>query len=268
MICYVTDRHVRDRCATDLYATERYSTDRALLQPLNPDAILLQNISAAIEAGVDWVQLREKDIAARELVQLARTVIGIANRDIAKGDIAIDAANEVPKRDIADRTAEMVRARSGERLGTGARVIVNDRLDVALAAGAAGVHLGGDSASVVDVARWCRAGNAPAGFSIGVSCHSIEEARQAEKGGADYVFFGPVFDTPSKRQFGSPQGIGQLADVCRALTIPVIAIGGINEDTAIECLQAGAAGVAAIRLFQEMNGRELGEILARIHEGV
>jgi thiamine-phosphate diphosphorylase len=282
VICYVTDRHVRDRRATDLYATERYSTERALLHPLNPDAILLQNISAAIEAGVDWVQLREKDMAGRELVQLTRAIVDItkrdfaksdiakrdvAKRDIAKGDIAIDAANEVPKRDIADRTAEMVRARSGERLGTGARVIVNDRLDVALAAGAAGVHLGGDSASVVDVARWCRAGNAPAGFLIGVSCHSIAEARQAEKGGADYVFFGPVFDTPSKRQFGSPQGIRQLADVCRALTIPVIAIGGINKDTAMECVRAGAAGVAAIRLFQEMKGRELGEILARIDEG-
>jgi len=225
-------------------------TDRTFLRSANPDAILLESISAAIEAGVDWVQLREKDMDARQLLQLARTTIDIAKRDIAK------------------REAGTAQVTSGERNGAGVRVIVNDRLDVALAAGAAGVHLGGDSPSVLDVARWCRSGNAPAGCSIGVSCHDIEEARQAEKDGADYVFFGPVFETPSKRQFGAPQGTGRLAETCSALKIPVIAIGGINEETAMQCVRAGAAGVAAIRLFQEVKGRALREILARIHQGV
>jgi thiamine-phosphate pyrophosphorylase len=250
VICYVTERY-----ATERDATERHVIDRTLLRSPNPDATLLENISAAIEAGVDWVQLREKDMAGRQLLELARATIDIATRDIANGD-------------IAKREAEPAQHTSGERNGAGARVIVNDRLDVALAAGAAGVHLGGDSASVVDVARWCLAGNAPAGFSIGVSCHSIEESRQAEERGADHVIFGPVFDTPSKRPFGASQGISRLAEVCSALKIPVIAIGGINEETAMQCVRAGAAGVAAIRLFQENGAAKLREILARIHEGV
>lgn len=244
-------------------------TDRKFLRSPNRDATLLENISAAIEAGVDWVQLREKDMAARQLFELARATIDIATHDIANGDSAKrDIATDTATRGITKRQAEPAKITSGERNGAGARVIINDRLDVALAAGAAGVHLGGDSASVMDVARWRRAGNAPAGFSIGVSCHSMEEARQAEEGGADYVVFGPVFDTPSKRRFGAPQGIGRLAEVCSALKVPVIAIGGINEDTALECVLVGAAGVAAIRLFQEVKGQELREILARIHQGV
>jgi thiamine-phosphate diphosphorylase len=259
VICYVTER----------YATERHVIDRTLLRSPNPDATLLKNISAAIEAGVDWIQLREKDMAARQLLELARATIDIATREIANGDIAKrDIANDIATLDIAKCEAEPAQHTSGERNGAGARVIVNDRLDVALAVGAAGVHLGGDSASVVDVARWCLAGNAPAGFSIGVSCHSIEESRQAEERGADHVIFGPVFDTPSKRPFGASQGISRLAEVCSALKIPVIAIGGINEETAMQCVRAGAAGVAAIRLFQENGEAKLREILARIHEGV
>jgi thiamine-phosphate pyrophosphorylase len=174
---------------------------------------VLRKIRAAIAAGVDWVQIREKDLSARELLGLAREAVAAAG---------------------------------------GARVIVNDRLDVALAARASGVHLGRESLGARDVLRWCRGGgeNAPADFLVGVSCHSLEEAREAESAGAAYIFFGPVFDTPSKRGIGEPQGVTRLGEICRALKIPVLAIGGVSEENAGECIRAGAAGVAAIRMFQ------------------
>jgi len=145
-------------------------------------------------------------------------------------------------------------------------VIVNDRLDVALAAGAAGVHLGGGSMPAGEVVRWCRGGNAPAEFLVGVSCHSFEETREAEAAGANYAYFGPVFETPSKTPFGPPQGIARLAEVCRSVRLPVIAIGGVNEENGAECLRAGATGVAAIRLFQEArDAAELAAQVARLH---
>jgi thiamine-phosphate pyrophosphorylase len=120
-----------------------------------------------------------------------------------------------------------------------------------------------------DVIRWCRAGNAPSGFRIGVSCHTIEDASEAVSAGADYVFFGPIFDTPSKRSFGAPQGISRLKDVCGAVCIPVIAIGGVNEENAVECFRAGAAGIAAIRMFQEAKSPQaLAEAVARLRAQV
>ncbi len=173
---------------------------------------VLGKIRAAAAAGVDWVQIREKDLSGRELLALAREAVA----------------------------------------GCGvARVMVNDRLDVALAAGAAGVHLGRESLSVRDVVGWCRGGNAPAEFVVGVSCHSLEEAREAESAGASYIFFGPVFDTPSKRGMGEPQGVARLGEICRSVTIPVLAIGGVGEENAADCIRAGGAGIAAIRVFQD-----------------
>jgi thiamine-phosphate pyrophosphorylase len=134
--------------------------------------------------------------------------------------------------------------------GTSTKILVNDRLDVAIAPGAAGVHLGEMSLPVETVAKWRRtAGRLE--FQIGVSCHSIESAKAAEQGGADYILFGPVFSTPSKAAFGSPQGIGRLREVCGALRIPVLAIGGVTLNNAASCMEAGAEGIAAIRLFQE-----------------
>jgi thiamine-phosphate pyrophosphorylase len=193
-------------------------TDRKGLGPGDPVENVLGRIRAAVAAGVDWVQIREKDLAGRELLALARGAIGITRENTGAGK---------------------------------AGVVVNDRLDVALAAGAAGVHLGGESLPARDAIRWCRGGNAPAEFLIGVSCHRLEEAREAENAGASYAFFGPIFETPSKERFGAPQGIARLAKVCRAVRIPVIAIGGVSEENGPECVRAGAAGIAAIRLFQE-----------------
>jgi thiamine-phosphate pyrophosphorylase len=198
-----------------------YVTDRKSLGGDDAAERLRGQIARAIAAGVDWVQIREKDLPARELHALARSA----------GEAAIS-------------------ERGAARLGA-ARVIVNDRLDVALAAGAAGVHLGGESIPVSEVVRWCREGNAPAGFMVGASCHSVEAVRAAERAGASYTIYGPVFDTPSKRVFGAPRGLARLEEVCRAVRIPVIAIGGVNAENAAECLRAGAAGIAAIRMFQE-----------------
>lgn len=182
------------------------------------------------------MQIREKDLPARELLALAKAATGSAAEN------------------------------RGSRPAP-ARIIVNDRLDVALAAGAAGVHLGRESIATAEVVRWCRSGNAPAEFLIGVSCHSVAEVQAAEAAGASYAIFGPVFDTPSKRAFGSPQGIAKLAAACIAARIPVIAIGGIDEGNAAECLRAGAAGIAAIRLFQqERSAQSLAGLISKLHE--
>jgi thiamine-phosphate pyrophosphorylase len=211
-----------------------YVTDRKSLGTAAPVPSVLEKIRVAAQAGVDWVQLREKDLPARELLSLTREAVSIA-----------------------------------EPRGRKMLVIVNDRLDVALAAGAAGVHLGSESVPARDVVRWCRAGNAPPGFRIGISCHTIEDASEAESAGADYMFFGPIYDTPSKRSYGAPQGISRLKDVCGAVGTPIIAIGGVNEQNATECIQAGAAGIAAIRMFQDMGSPQvLTEAVALVHRQV
>lgn len=165
---------------------------------------------------MDWVQVREPDLAARRLLALAGEAV-----------------------------------RLSASLTPAARVLVNDRLDVAIATEAAGVHLGGESLPVEDVVRWRGRGDGRPDFLIGVSCHSLVAVERAEWAGADYVFFGPIFDTPSKRNFGAPQGLARLGAICSAVKIPVIAIGGITATNAADCVQAGARGIAAIRLFQD-----------------
>lgn len=129
-------------------------------------------------------------------------------------------------------------------LANPSKVIVNTRYDVALAAGAHGVHLPSDSPSP---ARY--AAIAPDGFLIGVSCHTVEEAVVAEAEGASYVVFGPVFAPLSKSTGLTPRGLGGLAAAARAVTIPVLALGGITPQRIPECQEAGAAGVAGITLF-------------------
>jgi thiamine-phosphate pyrophosphorylase len=213
-----------------------YVTDRKALAGNKTVSALLDTIRAAAAAGVDWVQIREKDLSTRELFGLVREAMALASARPAS---------------IGPRSI---------------KVIVNDRLDVALAAGAAGVHLGHASAPVREVARWCRAGNAPADFLIGVSCHSLEGVEEAESAGASYAYFGPVYETPSKIPFGKPHGVEELAQVAKAVRIPVIAIGGVDEANAADCLRAGAAGIAAIRLIQgAADSDALKEAVAAIH---
>jgi thiamine-phosphate pyrophosphorylase len=188
---------------------------------------LHDSIRRAAAAGAGWIQIREKDFDARSLVELVRFAVA-------------------------------------ETRENAARVLVNDRLDVALAANAAGVHLGEKSLALETVIEWRRSASR-LDFLIGVSCHSLESARAADRGGADYIFFGPVFATPSKAAFGAPQGMECLREVSASVEIPVLAIGGVNLENARACIASGAAGIAAIRLFQDStDAAELAAQLKRI----
>jgi thiamine-phosphate pyrophosphorylase len=178
----------------------------------------LDVIAEAARAGCQLIQIREKDMSAKSLGAFTRAAIE--------------------------------RARPH-----GARVLLNDRLDVAMAAGADGVHLRASSIP----AREVRAAAAQRGlgdFLIGVSTHSIAEARLAEEGGADFIVCGPVYDTPSKRAYGPPLGLERFAEICGAVKIPTLALGGVNLSNYREPLRRGAAGVAAISLFADMESLE------------
>lgn len=192
-----------------------YVTDRKTLAgpPEGQAKGLLRTIERVSESGVDWIQIREKDLRGGELARLA----GEARRS-APADL---------------------------------RILLNDRLDVALAAGADGVHLGEQSLPAKEAKRLATERKGAAQFMVGVSAHSLRSVAEAQASGADYVLFGPVFPTPSKLAYGRPQGVERLAAACQAVSIPVLAIGGITVENARECLLAGAAGIAAIRLFQE-----------------
>lgn len=182
-----------------------YITDRRALGTSG----LLPRIAAAVGAGVNLVQIREKDLSARELALLTREALGLARN-------------------------------------TSTRIIVNDRLDVALALGADGIQLGRASLPIAEARRM-----APPKWLIGASCHSLKEALDAESSVADYILLGPIFPTPSKFRFGPPLGIERLREVAGRVKIPVLALGGITLERVRECREAGAAGIAAIRLFQE-----------------
>jgi thiamine-phosphate pyrophosphorylase len=159
--------------------------------------------------NVDWVQIREKDLSARELSELLRRVMEMPNPHSAK-------------------------------------ILVNTRVDVALAAGAAGVHL---PAGSIAASEWRAI--TPAGFLIGVSCHDLEEVVRAEAERADYVLFGPVFAPLSKTSDLEPRGLEELRRVSRAVRIPVLALGGVTWENAEACMEAGAAGVAGITMFRD-----------------
>jgi len=142
--------------------------------------------------------------------------------------------------ELVNRAVEITR-------GSDTRLLVNDRSDIARATGADGVHLTGQSLPA-DVMRKIYGRE----FLIGVSTHSREEARMARVRGADFVVFGPVFATESKREFGEPQGLEKLRETTSELRgFPVVAIGGITLDNVAACFEAGASGVAAIRLLND-----------------
>jgi len=129
---------------------------------------------------------------------------------------------------------------------------VNDRLDVAIAAGADGVHLRVNSLSAAEVRETMKRQKRE-DFLIGVSTHSLAEAVEAQTAGADFIVCGPVYDTPSKREYGPPLGLDRFAQICRTVEIPVLALGGINLANFRRPLQHGAAGIAAIGLFNDLD---------------
>ena len=179
---------------------------------------LLGKIEEAAHSGVDFVQLREKDLPTRELESLA----GEAR----------------------------MRIRESPGSGGKTRLLINSRVDVALAVAADGVHLRSKDISPEDVRQIWSAANASVDPIVAVSCHTDAEVVAAEKAGADFVVFGPTF---AKR--GGPEtlaGLELLGAVCRN-RIPVLALGGVMPENARLCAQAGAKGVAGIRLFQESN---------------
>jgi thiamine-phosphate pyrophosphorylase len=200
-----------------------YVTDRRSLATTTPSNLLTaldRKMEAIASAGVDWIQVREKDLSGKELANVTREAL---RRNAARAEGRPDAT----------------------------RILVNDRLDVALAEHAGGVHLGEGGLPVAEAKGLVERFASRKNFLIGVSCHSLEAAKAAAGDGASYIFFGPVFATPSKAAFGAPQGLGALADVCRSVTIPVLAIGGVTLKNAASCITAGASGIAAIRLFQD-----------------
>ncbi|HST12982.1 MAG TPA: thiamine phosphate synthase [Terriglobales bacterium] len=179
-------------------------------------ARLLAKIGEATSAGVDYIQLREKDLPTHELESLAREAMQILKET---------------------------------QPGT-ARLLINSRTDIALAVGADGVHLPAGDLSPAEVRQISQCGaGAPDRVTISLSCHSPEDVHQAQDAGADLALFAPVFEKKGAPG-AKPAGVEALRQACQ-YKIPVLALGGITADNAAACLQAGAAGIAAIRLFQQ-----------------
>ena len=165
---------------------------------------LVDVVEMALKGGVGAVQLREKDLSARELMEVGREL------------------REVTRR-------------------YGARFLINDRVDIALALDCDGVHLGQRGISPRDARKLL----GKRGL-IGVSPHGMEEARRAEEEGADFITLGPIFHTPSKAQYGDPIGVEQIGCVRREISLPIFALGGIREERVREVMDGGADGIAVI----------------------
>jgi len=207
LLYYITDRHA-------------FSGDEARQR-----GALLERVAEAAAAGVDYIQLREKDLSTRELERFANQAVA-----------AVRASSSLT------------------------RLLINGRADVALACDADGVHLPGNSLPASEVrSLWMRSTNrAPV---IGVSAHSVDDVRYAEAHGADFAVLAPIFEKPNTDLPGL--GLELLRIACRRAvapdnteaapesSFPVLALGGVKLDNAFACIRAGASGVAGIRLFQE-----------------
>ena len=165
-------------------------------------------VARMLAGGARLIQLRDKEASAKDMLEAARECL------------------------------ELTRP-------AGAKLIINDRVDVALAAGAHGVHLSSGSVAPSEVRRIV-----PAGFLIGVSTHTIEEVRAAEIEGAGFAVFSPIFATISKAGYGAPVGLDKLREAAGSVKMPVLALGGVTAENAGECLAAGAAGMAGVGWFQ------------------
>lgn len=176
-------------------------TDRKVFRDLRS---FLGGVEEALKGGAEALQLREKDLETKELLELAC------------------------------RLREMTGA-------YGAKLFVNGRVDVALAANADGVHLG-----VTGMPAFAARKAAGRSMLIGVSTHGIGQAVQAEKDGADFITLGPIFDTPSKARYGKPLGLDMLRQAADRLSVPFFAIGGISREKIGEVTKAGSHGAALI----------------------
>jgi thiamine-phosphate pyrophosphorylase len=193
---------------------------------------LLAKITEATRCGVDFIQLREKDLSTRELEALA------------------SAARRVVRENSRPGTKDW-------ELTT--RLLINSRSDVAIACGADGVHLRSDDISPSEVQRIWAQTRYSARAIVGVSCHSAGDVASAASEHADFAVFAPVFEKKDVSK-ASPAGLDGLRKACRQ-KIPALALGGITLNNARACLDAGAAGVAAIRLFQE---NDIAEVVRRL----
>jgi thiamine-phosphate pyrophosphorylase len=185
---------------------------------------ILTQISAAVAAGIDLIQVREKHLSARVLFELCEQAVRLTS-------------------------------------GSATRLVVNDRADIAAGAGADGVHLTTRSIDARTIRK-----TFGEELLIGASTHSIEEAVAARDGDADFIVFGPIFETPSKLEYGPAVGIEQLSKVANELeSFPVVALGGVTLTNARNCLNAGASGIAGISIFG--NDEALASVIHAIKEG-
>ncbi|MBZ5556851.1 MAG: thiamine phosphate synthase [Acidobacteriia bacterium] len=206
--------------------TDRRRLAGADAPPAEARRRLASQVHDAVQAGVDLIQVRERDLAAADLATLVTDLLAMTR-------------------------------------GSATRLVVNDRLDVALACGAGGVHLRGDSIAPADARRL-----APAGFLVGRSVHTPNEAKDAA--GADYLIAGAVFATASKPETTRWLGLDGLRAIVRSAGVPVLAIGGVTVDRLAEIAATGAAGIAAIGMFQpagdaSRGGSSLEDLVSRVH---
>jgi len=210
-----------------------YITDRTQF-PGNENArrhALLEKIGEAARCSVNFIQLREKDLPTRELEALARAAVGVFRESQLRTE--------------------------NRQLTTG--FLINSRTDVALACGADGVHLRSDDLSPLGVRRiWNQSGHATYPL-VSISCHSVADVARAAAEGSDFAVFAPVFE---KRDAAClrPTGLDALREACQQ-KIPVLALGGVTLENAQACLEAGAAGIAGIRIFQE---NDIAEVVHRL----
>ena len=184
-------------------------TDRKLV---TRHSSLVTAVEEALKGGAKALQVREKDLGTRELLDMAYRM-----------------------RELADKYS--------------AKLFINDRVDIALSVEADGVHLGQNSIpphAVRKAVNASRITHHASRFLIGVSAHSIEEAKQAEEGGADFITLGPVYKTPSKLKYGQPLGVDIIRKAKAEISIPVFAIGGVKQFRVKEVMDAGADGIALI----------------------
>jgi thiamine-phosphate pyrophosphorylase len=194
---------------------------------------LLAKIAEATRCGVDLVQLREKDLPIRELENLACSAVRVVR--------------------------ENSRLRT-EKQEASTRLLVNSRVDVAIASGADGVHLRSNDISPSDVQEIWLTGRQRTHALVSVSCHSAAEVARAAFEGADFALFAPVFEKKDVTH-SSAAGLDALREASQQ-KIPVLALGGVTVENARACLDAGAAGIAGIRLFQE---NDIAEVVRRLN---